>query len=104
MVYAIQPIKITESGRKEFGRLLKEFRLKMGLSQRDAESFIEDKCGQKISFNSISAIERGCRNIDMDTLFLFAQSGYGGMSFAEMADILSDRRLSLCERSGEYKC
>lgn len=98
MLCETRPLLMTEAGKKEFGRLLKDFRVKRGLTQRGAEKYIGDRCcGETIAFNTISAIERGHREIDTRTLLLLAQSGYGGMSFNEMADILTERLLTLCE-------
>lgn len=103
MLCHTRPLLITESGKKEFGRILKAFRERQGLSQREAEQYIADRCcGETIAFNTISAIERGHRNIETRTLLLLVQSGYGGMSFNQMADILTDRRLTLCEEGAKY--
>lgn len=90
----LTPLKITESGKKRFGQALKNFRESRGMSLRDAEQYIYGKCGSPVSFNTISNIERGYRNVDTETLLLFAQSGYGGMKTSEMLDMLTGGRLS----------
>jgi len=103
MLCNASPLEITETGRKNFGAILKAFRQRHKMTLREAESFIGDHCcGRTVSFNSLSAIERGYRDIDTATLLLFAQSGYGGMTFNEMGDVLTDRRLAVCESGGKY--
>jgi transcriptional regulator with XRE-family HTH domain len=103
MLCNASPLEITETGRKEFGARLKAYRQHHKMTLREAEAFIGDRCcGRTVSFNSLSAIERGHRDIDTATLLLFAQSGYGDMTFSEMGDILTDRRLAVCESGGRY--
>jgi hypothetical protein len=76
----------------------------MGLSLRAASEYIMERTGGgTVSFTTLGDIERGIRKADMDTLLLFAQSGYGGMSFDEMANLLTGKRLALCEESGSYR-
>ena len=103
MLCCVEPLEMTEAGKKEFGRMLASYRRHvLKTSQRGAEKYIEERCGRPVSFNTISAIERGHRDVDMATLLLFAQAGYGGMSLNEMADVLTDRRLAVCESGETY--
>ena len=99
----VVPLQTTDSGQKKLGEAFRAFRKERGMSLRAAESFVLERTGGKISFTAIGDIERGVRLPDMNTLLLFAQAGYGGMSYQEMSDILTDRRLAVCESSGPYK-
>jgi len=98
----IVPLQTTGSGQRKLGEAFRDFRKSQGMSLRAAESYVSDRTGGKISFTAIGDIERGVRLPDTNTLLLFAQSGYGGMSYQEMVDILTDRRLAVCESGGKY--
>lgn len=97
------PLQTTSAGQKELGRRLKAFRDANRLSLRGAESYIQEKTGGKVSFTSIGDIEKGIRLADTNTLLLFVQAGYGGMTHDEMVNILTNRRLVACEKSAPYK-
>ena len=102
--YRPEPLRITVSGCRELGRRLKRFRESQGMSLRAAAVFLDERTGGGLNFTSIGDIERGARRPDTDTLLLFAQAGYGGMSFTEMVDIATENRLVSCESAISYKC
>jgi hypothetical protein len=100
----VSPLRATEKGQKKLGRLLREFRKEtMGMSLRLAADYITERTGYPFSFTTLSGIERGAGKADADTLLLFVQAEWGGMSFNEMYSILTDGRLAACEKPSVYK-
>lgn len=99
-----EPLQITEAGQVVLGSRLKEFRRRNRLSLRGASDYIMERTGgATVSFTTLGDIERGIRKTDVDTLLLFAQSGYGGMCFEEMVNLLTGKRLALCEKGESYR-
>jgi len=98
------PVTVTEKGRKAFGKRLSDYREKMGVSLEVAAEMIRKGSGKaKFAKSTLNDIENAAtKQVTLDTLFALCQAGYGGMSFNEMADILSDRRLAACEESATY--
>ena len=98
------PITVTEQGRKAFGRALFEYRDRIGISLDAAAESVRTRSGRKkFAKSTLGDLENGAtKQVTLDTLFALSQAGYGGMSLSEMADILSDRRLAVCESGGKY--
>lgn len=97
------PIAVTVRGRQEFGRVLSEYRCQAGMSLDDAVAFIGHRAGKGMSKSTLGDIENGVtKQIKLDTLLLFCQSGWGGIGLREMIDILTDRGLSACEDGAIY--
>lgn len=101
MLDTVSPVRFTETGKKTLGLKLKRYRESLKLSLRGAENYIREMGGD-LSFNTISSIEKGHREIETANLLMLSQIGYGGMTFTQMVDILTENRLSLCEKPVPY--
>jgi transcriptional regulator with XRE-family HTH domain len=99
----MSPVTITEQGRKALGRALLNYRTEQGLSLDKAVEIINARSGHRFSKSTIGDIENGAtKQISLNTLLGLSQSGYGGMTYVEMVDILTDRRLAVCESGAKY--
>lgn len=98
------PVTVTEKGRKAFGKALRDYRKKIGVSLDVAAEIVREKSGKdKFAKSTLNDLENAAtKQVTLDTLFALCQAGYGGMNFSEMANILSDRRLAVCESGGRY--
>lgn len=103
-MYKNKSVKITKEGRERLGKVLLEFRESKGLSLRAASKYIAEVSGDgSLGFSSLGDIESGKRDIKLENLLLLSQIGYGNLTFSEMVDILTNSRLSLCERRSDYR-
>jgi transcriptional regulator with XRE-family HTH domain len=103
-MFKSESIKPTKSGREKLGEILREYRKAKGWSLRFASDYIaETSVDGDLSFSSLGDIEGGKRDIKLENLLLLSQIGYGDMKFSEMVDILTEHRLSLCEKGSEYR-
>jgi hypothetical protein len=101
---SVRPLQTTDKGKKDLGEKLRVFREeKMKMSLRTAADYISEKTGYPFSFTTLGGIERGACKADADTLLLFVQAEWGGMSLSEMYSVLTDSRLAMCEKSASYK-
>lgn len=101
----MKPVTFTEKGRKELGRRLLAYRESEGMSLDKAVAYINSvvELEKRFSKSALNDIENGIvKEIKPKTLMLLSQAGYGGMGFTEMVDILTERRLVLCEQSVTY--
>lgn len=98
------PMIVTERGRRTFGKRLLTYRNKLGISLDTAAEIIRQRSGRKkFAKSTLNDLENAAtKRVTLDTLFILHQAGYGGMSFNEMADILSDHRLATCEPCNSY--
>jgi transcriptional regulator with XRE-family HTH domain len=91
-------LKVTLQGQLALGKILAEFRSSRNMSLRSASEYIAEKTGENpVSFTTLGAIERGSVKPDLSTLLLFAQSGYGQMTFSQMVNVLTGGNLSALE-------
>lgn len=82
---------ITRDSLYEFGQAIKKWRESKNLSLRAATDFIAIRTGETYSFTALGKLESGASQPDIDTLLLFESANYGGMSMAEMLEILSGK-------------
>ena len=100
----MEVVTFTSQGRKRFGEKLFKYRDDRKWSLGKAVESINSKLGTNLSKSALNDIENGIvKQIKVDTLLLISQSGYGDMGFSEMVDILTERRLSLCEKGSDYR-
>lgn len=102
MLDTVSPVRFTETGKKTLGLKLKQYRESLKLSLRGAENHIRG-LGGDLSFTTIGSIEKGYREIEIANLLMLSQIGYGGMTFTQMVDILTENRLALCEKPVPYR-
>lgn len=98
------PVTVTEKGRKAFGKALRNYREKIDVSLEVAAQMIRERSGkEKFAKSTLNDLENAAtKQVTLDTLFALCQAGYGGMTFNEMANTLSDRRLAVCESGETY--
>ena len=99
----MKPVSFTKSGLEQFGLKLKKYRKDRGWSLRESAAQIGNSVETNLSASTLGDLERAAVVVKADTLLLLSQVGYGGMTFSEMVDILTDRRLALCELGATYE-
>lgn len=96
-------VKLTDKGLKELGDCLVKYRKDKGWSLRDAARHISDRTIQGLTASALGRIEEGKVSVKLDTLLMLAQIGYGDLSFTQMVNLATERRLAVCERPSSYK-
>ena len=96
-------VRLTNKGLKELGACLVKYREDKGWSQRDAARYISDRTIQGLTASALGRIEEGKVSVKLDTLLMLAQIGYGDLSFTQMVNLATERRLAVCERPSPYK-
>lgn len=99
----MKPVTLTEQGIKALGAKLEAYRKSQCWGVREASRYICSKIEPGLTPTALSRIEAGSVTLKTDTMLMLSQIGYGGMSFTEMVDIATDRRLAVCEKGGTYK-
>lgn len=90
-------VTFTRQGMRTLGAKLRLYRESKQWSLRQASDNIATEVCPGISPSALGDLERGAVTVKAETLLKLSQIGYGGMTFSEMVDILTDRRLALCE-------
>lgn len=95
-------VELTPQGLKALGERLIKYREERNWSQRQAARYITSMIKPGLTASALGRIEAGTVKINIETLLMLGQIGYGGMGFTEMVDLATDRRLAVCEGGGKY--